>query len=157
MAILYLDISKYKEIAQKIILTYKNTDIDLQFPLSKIFNKRYINSIHDKEFLKELMKSRVSKKLVRAFVNYLEENTNSIILYKDIILRLCENILQMKLEDLKQEWGLENHISKLIIFLYDKTINIDKQTSDKCMDLWDIMFERQLGSVREISQKLMER
>ena len=157
MAILYLDISEYKEIAQKIILTYKNTDIDLQFPLSKIFNKIYIDSIYNKEFLKELMESKVSRKLVRAFVNYLEENTNSIILYKDIILRLCENILQMKLEDLKQEWGLENHISKLIIFLYDKTINIDKQTSDKCMDLWDIMFERQLGSVREISQKLMER
>lgn len=157
MAILYLDISKYKEIAQKIILTYKNTDIDLQFPLSKIFNKRYINSIHDKEFLKELMESRVSKKLVRAFVNYLEENTNSIILYKDIILQLCENILQMKLEDLKKQWGLENDISKLIISLYDKTINTDKQIADKCMDLWDIMFERQLGSVREISQKLMER
>ena len=157
MAILYLDISKYKEISQKIILTYKNTDIDLQFPLSKIFNKRYINSIHDKEFLKELMESRVSKKLVHTFVNYLEENTNSIILYKDIILQLCENTLQMKLEDLKQEWGLENHISKLIISLYDKAINIDNQTSDKCMDLWDIMFEKQLGSVREISKKLMER
>ena len=157
MAILYLDISEYKEIAQKIILTYKNTDIDLQFPLSKIFNKIYIDSIYNKEFLKELMESKVSRKLVRTFVNYLEENTNSIILYKDIILQLCENILQMKLEDLKQEWELENHISKLIIFLYDKTINIDKQTSDKCMDLWDIMFERQLGSVREISQKLMER
>ena len=157
MAILYLDISEYKEIAQKIILTYKNTDIDLQFPLSKIFNKIYIDSIYNKEFLKELMESKVSRKLVRTFVNYLEENTNSIILYKDIILQLCENILQIKLEDLKQEWELENHISKLIIFLYDKTINIDKQTSDKCMDLWDIMFERQLGSVREISQKLMER
>ncbi|WP_249523922.1 hypothetical protein [Fusobacterium nucleatum] len=157
MAILYLDISKYKEIAQKIILIYKNTDIDLQFPLSKIFNKKYIDSIHDKEFLKELMESKVSRKLVRAFVDYLEENTNSIILYKDIILQLCENILQMKLEDLKQEWGLEDHISKLIISLYDKTINTDKQIADKCMDLWDIMFERQLGSVRKISQKLMER
>lgn len=157
MAILYLDISKYKEIAQKIILAYKNTDIDLQFPLSKIFNKRYIDSIHDKEFLKELMESKVSRKLVRAFVDYLEENNNSIIFYKDIILQLCENILQMKLEDLKQEWGLEDHISKLIISLYDKTINTDKQIADKCMDLWDIMFERQWRSVREISKKLMER
>lgn len=157
MAILYLDISKYKEIAQKIILTYKNTDIDLQFPLSKIFNKRYIDSIHDKEFLKELMESKVSRKLVRAFVDYLEENNNSIIFYKDIILQLCENILQMKLEDLRQEWGLEDHISKLIISLYDKTINTDKQIADKCMDLWDIMFEKQWRSVREISKKLMER
>ena len=157
MAILYLGISKYKEIAQKIILTYKNTDIDLQFPLSRVFNKKYIDSIHDKEFLKELMESKVSRKLVRAFVDYLEENTNSIILYKDIILQLCENILQMKLEDLRQEWGLEDHISKLIISLYDKTINIDKQIADKCMDLWDIMFERQWRPVREIRKKLMER
>jgi hypothetical protein len=157
MTILYLDISKYKEIAQKIILTYKNTDIDLQFPLSKIFNKRYIDSIHDKEFLKELMESKVSRKFVRAFVDYLEENNNSIIFYKDIILQLCENILQMKLEDLRQEWGLEDHISKLIISLYDKTINTDKQIADKCMDLWDIMFEKQWRSVREISKKLMER
>ena len=157
MAILYLGISKYKEIAQKIILTYKNTDIDLQFPLSKIFNKRYINSIHDKEFLKELMKSKISKKLVQKFIHYLGDNAISIIDYKDIILQLCENILQTKLEDLKQQWGLEDDISKLIISLYDEAINIDKQITDKCMELWDIMFERQLGSVRKISQKLMER
>jgi hypothetical protein len=33
----------------------------------------------------------------------------------------------------------------------------DKQTAEKCLELWDIMFEKQLGSVREISRKLMER
>ena len=33
----------------------------------------------------------------------------------------------------------------------------DKQTAEKCLESWDIMFERQLGSVREISRKLMER
>lgn len=157
MAILYLEISKYKEIAQKIILTYKNTDIDLQFPLFRIFNQKYIDITHDREFLKELMKSKISKKLVQKFIHYLRDNAISIIDYKDIILQLCENILQMKLEDLKQQWGLEDDISKLIISLYDEAINIDKQITDKCMELWDIMFERQLGSVREISQKLMER
>lgn len=157
MAILYLEISKYKEIAQKIILTYKDTDIDLQFPLFRIFNQKYIDITYDQEFLKELMKSKISRKLVQKFVHYLGDNTISIIDYKDIILQLCENILQMKLEDLKQEWGLEDDISKLIISLYDKAINTDKQIADKCMDLWDIMFERQWGSVREISKKLMER
>ena len=157
MAILYLGISKYKEIAQKIILTYKNTDIDLQFPLFRIFNQKYIDITHDREFLKELMKSKISKKLVQKFIHYLGDNAISIIDYKDIILQLCENILQTKLEDLKQQWGLEDDISKLIISLYDEAINIDKQITDKCMELWDIMFERQLGSVRKISQKLMER
>ena len=33
----------------------------------------------------------------------------------------------------------------------------DKQTAEKCLESWDIMFEKQLGSVREISRKLMER
>ena len=37
------------------------------------------------------------------------------------------------------------------------TIMTDKQIADKCLNLWDIMFERQLGTVREISRQLMER
>ena len=50
---------------------------------------------------------------------------------------------------------------KVDISLYDETANsgkeIDRKTAEKCLELWDIMFERQLGSVREISRKLMER
>lgn len=67
----------------------------------------------------------------------------------------------MPLEDLRKLWGLEDEISKLIISLYDETSNSnigkDKKIADKCLELWDIMFEKQLGSVREISRKLMER
>lgn len=67
----------------------------------------------------------------------------------------------MKLEDLRKQWGIEDEISKLIISLYDETANsnkvTDKQIASKCLELWDIMFERQLGSVREVSRKIMER
>ena len=91
----------------------------------------------------------------------MEENANSIVDYADIILQLCENVLQMEVETLREQWGIEDEISKLIISLYDETANssriTDKQIAGKCLDLWDIMFERQLGSVREVSRKLMER
>lgn len=67
----------------------------------------------------------------------------------------------METEDLRNQWGIEDEISKLIISLYDETAYsqkiADKQTAEKCLELWDIMFEKQLGSVREISRKLMER
>lgn len=57
--------------------------------------------------------------------------------------------------------GIEDEISKLIISLYDETAysekRADNQTAEKCLELWDIMFEKQLGSVREISRKLMKR
>ncbi len=67
----------------------------------------------------------------------------------------------METEELRNQWGIEDEISKLIISLYDETANSEKrddmQTAEKCLELWDIMFEKQLGSVREISRKLMER
>ena len=115
----------------------------------------------DKKFLQEIVGSKVSKKIVWSFIHYLEENALSIVDYADIIIRLCENILWMEMGELRNQWGIENKLSKLIISLYDETSNseknTDKQIAEKCLELWDVMFERQLGSVREISRKLMER
>lgn len=58
--------------------------------------------------------------------------------------------------NIDKDWAGEK-----IISLYDETVNSskmeDKQIADKCLDLWDIMFERQRGSAREVSRKLMER
>ena len=161
MAVIYLEIDDYRETAKQIILTYKNIDTDVEFPLSRMFYDKYVDAKRDREFLREFMKAQVSRRTIYAFVNYLEENANSIVDYADIILQLCENVLQMEVETLREQWGIEDEISKLIISLYDETANsskmADKQIAGKCLDLWDIMFERQLGSVREVSRKLMER
>ena len=161
MAIIYLEVNKYRELAKSIILRYKNVNIDIEFPLSKIFYNRYVNAKQDKQFLLEFMKSKVSRRMVHAFVHFLEENAISIVDYADIIIKLSENVLMMELQALRSQWGIEDEISKLIISLYDETANssklADKQIAEKCLDLWDVMFERQLGSVREVSRKLMER
>ena len=161
MAILYLDIGDYRELAKAIILRFIDINLDLEFPLNRIFSKEYIKLEEDKEFLQEIVGSKASKKIVWSFIHYLEENALSIVDYADIIINLCENILWMETEELRSQWLIEDEISKLIISLYDETANsekrADKQTAEKCLELWDIMFEKQLGSVREISRKLMER
>ena len=161
MAILYLDIDDYRELAKAIILRFVNINLDLEFPLIRIFSKEYIKLEEDKKFLQEIVGSKASKKIVWSFVHYLEENALSIVNYADIIIKLCENILWMETEELRNQWGVEDEISKLIISLYDETANSEKrankQIAEKCLELWDIMFEKQLGSVREISRKLMER
>lgn len=161
MAVIYLKVNDYREVAKDIILAYKSIDMDVEFPLSKMFYDKYVDVKNDREFLREFMKTKVSRRTVRAFVHYLEENAVSIVDYADIVIQLCKNILQMEIETLRKQWGIEDEISKLIISLYDETANssnmADKQIAYKCLDLWDIMFERQLGSVREVSRKLMER
>ena len=85
------------------------------------------------------MKTKVSRRTVWAFVRYLEESAVSVVDYADIIIQLCENVLHMEIEDLRKQWGIEDEISKLIISLYDETVNssktTDKQIADKCLNL----------------------
>ena len=75
-------------------------------------------------------------------------------------MELWDKIFKIKPEELLRQWWIEIKVSKLIISLYDETTNSTisgKKIADKCLELWDIIFEKQLGSVREISRKLMER
>lgn len=160
MAITYLKVDGYQEKAKNIILAYKNIDKDMNFPLSRIFYDNLVDAKQDRIFIKEFIESKAGRRQINAFIRYLEKNAISLIDYADIILELCKNILQMKSEELQSQWGIEMEVSKLIISLYDETTNSTisgKKIADKCLELWDIMFEKQLGSVREISRKLMER
>ena len=160
-AVMYLKIDKYRELAKEIILEYRKFDIDEGCPLSLIFKSENIDAERDKKFLQELMKSNAGRRTTYAFTHFLEESAVSVVDYADIIIALCENVLQMEKDKLRDQWGIENEISKLIMALYDETANsegrIHKQIAAKCLDLWDIMFEKQLGAVREISYKLMDR
>ena len=160
MAITYLKVDGYQEKAKNIILAYKNIDKDMNFPLSRMFYDNLVDARQDRLFIKEFIESKAGRRQINAFIRYLEKNAISLIDYADIILELCENILQIKPEELQRQWGIERNVSKLIISLYDETTNSTisgKKIADKCLELWDIMFEKQLGSVREISRKLMER
>lgn len=161
MAVQYLASDKYREDAKKIILHYKNTNTDLEIPLSYMFDEQFLDANRDEEFLNAFLKTKISRFTIRAFLKFLEKSSISILYYADILIQQCENILSWNTGDLERQWGLVDELSKLIIRLYDETANStnekEKMIALKCMDLWDIMFERQLGVVRDISKKLMER
>ena len=58
-----------------------------------------------------------------------------------LIIALCENVLRMEKDKLREQWGIENEISKLVMVLCDETVNserkTDKKIAEKCLDLWD--------------------
>ena len=112
-----------------IIFRFVNSNLDLELPMACIFSKEYIKLEDDKKFLQEIVGSNASKNIVWSFIHYLEENALSIVDYADIIIELCENILWMKTEELRNQWGIEDEISKLIISLYDETSNPVKGTN----------------------------
>lgn len=61
--ILYLDIDEYRELAKAVILKYINSYIDLEFPLIRIISKEYIKLGDDKQFLQEIVDSKVNKRI----------------------------------------------------------------------------------------------
>ena len=99
--------------------------------------------------------------MVYSFVHFLEKNAGSVKDYAEIIIVLCENVLNTSAEERTRQWGIESDISKLIITLYDETASsqndMDKDIAEKCLGLWDMMFEKQIGQVRDLSRELMER
>lgn len=161
MAIEYLEYNEFREISKNIILQYKNTDYDIELLLGRMFNDRRVDIEKDSKFLIEIMKAKVGKRLVYSFIFFLEEKSCSVKPYAEVIIALCENILYMSHEELIGSFGLDRNIAKLIIALYDETYNSYKDSdckiAEKCLDLWDIMFEKQIGQVRELSRELMER
>ena len=161
MAVIYLKYDEYRDIAKEIILKYKDSESDVEYPLSSMFYQKLVDVERDSDFLIKIMNSKVSKRMVYSFVHFLEESASSIKDYSKIIITLCENVLGMNQEEIAKHWGIEDDISKLIISLYDECANSekesDKQIAEKCLELWDVMFEKQIGRVRELSRKLMER
>ena len=160
MAIVYLK-GECHEKSKNLILKYKSIEIEEEYPLGEIFDKERIDLKKDAEFLIEIMKSNIGRRTVYCFTQFLEESAYSLKDYAEVIITLCENILYADLDSYEKSWGIASDVSKLIIALYDETAHSglarDKQLAEKCLELWDIMFEKQIGQVRALSREMMER
>lgn len=161
MAILYFDKEEYNTLVKNIIRKFKKSILDLEMPISRLFYDNLIDLKRDKDFLIEIMNSDLSYRTIHAFVHYLEEESKSVVDYKDIILSMSYHLTNDGSSKDKGVWGIESEVSKLIIGLYDETSSSSlpekKDIAEKCLDIWDLMFEKQIGSIRQLSQKLMER
>lgn len=161
MAVLYLGKEDYREKAKKLILKCKNCSHDMEHSLSRMFYDNLVDVRQDAEFLVEIINSEVNRRTIYAFTHFLEENAYSVKEYAYVIITLCESVLVLEREEIEKNWGIEDKVSKLIIMLYDECVNSknprDKAIADKCLELWDIMFEKQIGQTRQLSRELMER
>ncbi|EHB5185483.1 hypothetical protein JX009_000281 [Listeria monocytogenes] len=160
MASIYFDIDNWNEKAKEMFLKFKNSELDLEIPISKLFYKNLIKLKRDKAFLIEVMNSNISRRTVHSFVNYLEKESNSIIDYKDIVISLSYQIIE-NWKSSNDNWEIGDEITKLIVGLYDETSDSElgdmKKIAEECLNLWDLMFENQVGSIRRLSQEIMAR
>ena len=161
MTMFYFKKDDYNSLAKDIICRFKQSKLDLEMPISSLFYDDLIDLARDKEFLIDIMSSGISQNTLHAFIHYLEEKSKSLIDFSTIIISMSNHLIENLSEGKSREYGIDDSLSKLVIGLYDETSGSSqanmKEITNFCLDLWDKMFEYQVGSARRLSQELMER
>ena len=142
------------------ILNFNNNNCNLENFISRIFYDKDIDLKRDKEFLIEITKSNSGRKSIHALINYIEENALSIIDFSQIILGVLKSFVD---EEYNQEniYFYGDELSKLVVALYDETEGKNelemKKLASECLDIWDKMFERQIGTIKLLSKEILDR
>ena len=156
----YFNTTEYNEKCKEVILNFNNNNCNLEIFISRIFYDKDIDLKRDKEFLIEITKSNSGRKSIHALINYIEENALSIIDFSQIILGVLKSFVD---EEYNQEniYFYGDELSKLVVALYDETEGKNelemKKLASECLDIWDKMFERQIGTIKLLSKEIQER
>ncbi|WP_425805580.1 hypothetical protein ACHOLT_02555 [Desulfitobacterium sp. Sab5] len=133
-------------------------DSDLSHSFSPILYKGVVSIQDDLEFIVKVVSTKVNRLLMHRFIDFINENDTPIEKLKDIILGMCQNIVQNtqgETKDIGNElYGIAPELSRLIAILYDR-IQGNSEAELQCLDTWDLMFEYRIGTVRELSQSIM--
>ncbi|XZH38286.1 hypothetical protein ACSW8X_11160 [Clostridium perfringens] len=161
MALVYFNDEEYNKLVKELIRKFINSEFDLEFPMCRLFYDNLIDLKRDREFLIEIMTSNINRRMIQSFVNYLEKNAESIIDYKDIILNMSYSLINNYSENKKDLIVIDDELSKLIIGLYDESLqnleyNMEK-VSEQCLIIWDMMFEKRIGLARSLTQQMLDR
>lgn len=158
----YYDEEKYNDKIKDIFLKIRNNEIDLEYPISKLFYDNCIDIKRDKEFIIKIMNEKSGRRSLHAFIQYLKNKEDNVRNYAEIILEIAKNIVLNIEKDGSGDimWIIDDIIT-LIIQLFDESVNLDDEKSilisNQCLDIWDIMYEKEIGSVRTLSKQLLER
>lgn len=141
---------------EKIILV--ENDNENEFLWGKLFCNKMVNSEEHSELIRNILSRHSQRYVISHFSEYVlgERKVKE---YSDIILEACENIL-VKQKDKSYFWMVDRDILRLIFSLYDETANSSNPQNvtiaNKCLDLWDIMYEKNIGMARRLTEKLLD-
>ena len=144
-----------------IITKLKEINYDIEDSICRLFYDNLINLDRDKEFLKDIMKSTTGRRSIHSFIHYIDENAVSILDFKEIIIETIKSILENSKQEKENIYYYGDELSKLIVGLYDETVG-KKQSdikilSNQCLDIWDEMFEKQIGAIKKLSKEILDR
>ena len=166
--ILYISIEllKYPQHYEKSkrIIEYHLAYIDKEssFMLPRILSCDIVDVDWDPDFIVKVISSKQSRLMMHYFVDFIEESDASLIEFADIIFAICDSLVKYaksEVNDPSSElYGVSDPLSKLITSLYEQSKDKPElvDVNQQCLNMWDLMFEHRIGTIRELSQSIME-
>lgn len=156
----YFNILEYNKKCKDIVLKLNSTNCDLEHFISRIFYDKDIDLKRDKDFLIEIIKTNSGRRSIHALISYIEENALSILDFSEIILGILRSFVDGEY-DQENLYFYGDELSKLVVELYDETEGKNgkemKELANECLNIWDKMFERQIGTIKLLSKEILDR
>ena len=156
-----IDLLKHRKFHDKckmIIELFLNDEENFSNSYSQILYRGSVSVEEDLEFIVKIVSAKANRFMMHGFVDFINENDAPIEGFKDIILGMCRNIVQNtqgQANNISSElYGIAPELSKLIASLFDRTQG-NFEINQQCLGMWDMMFENRIGTVRELSQSIM--
>jgi hypothetical protein len=166
--ILYIsvDLLKYPqhyEKSKKIIEYHLDyVDKESSFMLPRILDCDNVDVVRDFDLIIKIVTSKQSKLMMHYFIDFIEESDVSLIAFADIIFAICDSLVKYEKSEVNDPsnelYGIADPLSKLITSLYEQTKDRPEliEVNQQCLNIWDLMFEHRIGTIRELSQSIME-
>ena len=158
VAIDLLKHQKFHDKCKMIIELFLTDEENFSNSYYRILNNGSVSVEKDLEFIVKIVTAKANRLIMHRFVDFINENDHPIEGFKDIIFGMCQNIVQNtqgEANDIRSElYGIAPELSILIALLYDRTQG-NFEVNQQCLDMWDMMFENRIGTVRELSRSIM--
>jgi hypothetical protein len=115
-----------------------------------------VNDAFDTDFLQVYIKSKAFADHPSQLIYSLEDSSDSLIPLAEIIFAICEvfaTTLNEKSRDFSSDTPhLVSKICSLVLRLYEQSQDSPtSEVSQRCLDVWDLLFENRVGTTRELT------
>ena len=157
MIIIYFNVPDYKEKSKALLeqIIMIEDDEDNEFVWGRLFRDNMLDYTNDKHLIVNILSSKIKRNILSSFAEYIAVN-GELFDYADVIIEASRGILNEFDSDNHKYWGYDTELSKLIIGLYDAAISSDcSETASECLDIWDEMYQHNVGMARTLTEKMM--
>lgn len=156
----YLRKEAYRKEAKQLLIEYIKTESSVdgnEFVWAQLFKNDIVKPYEDYDLIASVLKSKINRCVMTDIYEYVNRN-HCINQYSSILLSMCKSAIKENKQ--RKIYLLEKTIVKLVISIYsgnsEATSQEQKQLVNECLDIWDLMYEKNSSAARQLTSQLMK-